>query len=302
MSTITGAHASPTIAVGDVSLTALLDVDVAFAVPIEQVFPGPAQEDWEASRSRYPEAFAADGAWRYIVTCYLLRIGDRRILVDTGCGSAALAFPSFIGVGGALQDRLAALDVSAEEIDTVLITHVHPDHVGGVMAPGGGEPTPAFPRARFVVPRQDWEAWRRPEVQEAFPVPYVGDTIAPLVATGAVELVEGEHRVAPQLTLLPTPGHTPGSSSVLIDSKGERALLVGDVWLHPAQVTDPSLGCAFDMEPEVARATRSSLAERIAAEGMVMGACHFPEPFGQLVRLERRHHWMPVARWSQDPA
>lgn len=302
MSTITGAHASPTIAVGDVSLTALLDVDIPFSAAVEQVFPGLEPHEWEAHRSRYPEAFADGGAWRYVVTCYLLRAGERRILVDTGCGSATLAFPSFIGVGGGLHERLAALDVSAQEIDTVLITHVHPDHVGGVLAPGAGEPAPAFPRARYLVPREDWEAWSRPEVQEAFPVPYVGDTIAPLVAAGAVDLVDGERPVAPQLTLLPTPGHTPGSSSVLIDSRGERAMLVGDVWLHPAQVTDPSLGCSFDMEPETARATRASLAERIADEGMVMGACHFPEPFGQLVRLERRHHWMPVTRWGDGAA
>ena len=63
-------------------------------------------------------------------------------------------------------------------------------------------------------------------------------------------------------------------------------------------MTDPSLACSFDMEPDTAVATRAALAERIADEGMVMGACHFPEPFGQLVRLEGRSHWMPVARWA----
>ena len=153
MTTTTGAPASPTITVGDVHLTALLDIDVAFPLPIEQVFTGLAPEDWEVNRTRYPEAFSADGGWRYVVTCYLLRAGDRCLLVDTGCGSAALAFPSFIQVGGALRDRLAAIDVSAPEIDTVVITHVHPDHVGGVLATDADEPSPAFPRARYLVPR-----------------------------------------------------------------------------------------------------------------------------------------------------
>ncbi len=300
MSTTTGAHASPTIAVGDLRVTALLDVDLPFPLAIDQVFTGLTTDEWDVHRSRYPDAFAAGGAWRYVVTCYLLRGGDRCVLVDTGCGAATLAFPSFLGIAGQLGERLAALDVSPEEIDTVVITHIHPDHVGGVMAPDGDGPAPAFPRARFLVPRGDWEAWSRPEVQEAFPFPYVGDTIAPLVASGAVNLVDGEHGVSPQLTLLPTPGHTPGSSSLLIDSGGERAVLVGDLWLHPSQVTDPSLACSFDMEPEIALATRAALAERITNEGMVMGACHFPEPFGQLVRLEGRHHWMPVARWGDD--
>jgi glyoxylase-like metal-dependent hydrolase (beta-lactamase superfamily II) len=298
MSTITGAHAAPTITVGDISVTALLDVDIAFNVPVDQVFPGLAEEEWEAHRSRYPEAFSAGGAWRYVVTCYLVRDGDSSVLVDAGCGSAALAFPTFIGPGGALRRRLAERGVPTEEIDTVVITHIHPDHVGGLVAGGEDGPARTFPRARLVLPRLDWDAWSRPDVQEAFPVPYVGDTIGPLVESGDAELVDGEHRLTRGLTLVPTPGHTPGSSSLLIVSGGERAMLVGDLWLHPAQVTEPDLACGFDMDVETARATRRAFAERIADEGMTFGACHFPEPFGQLVRLEGRHHWIPVTRWG----
>ncbi|HMN99126.1 MAG TPA: MBL fold metallo-hydrolase [Miltoncostaeaceae bacterium] len=297
----TNAPASPTVAVGDISITALLDVDLDFPLGIDQVFTGVSEAEWEGHRARCPGAFSADGGWRYVVTCYLLRGADRCVLVDTGCGARALAFPSFLGVEGQLGRRLAAVDVAPEEVDTVVITHIHPDHVGGLVTSGeGGDPGRAFPRARIVVPSRDWDAWRRPDVQEAFPVPYVGDTIGPLVEAGDVDLVDGEHDVSEHLRLLPTPGHTPGSSSLLIDSGGERAILVGDLWLHPAQVTDPAMRCAFDMEPEVARETRARLAERIGAEGLIMGACHFPEPFGELVRLEGRHHWMPVAHWRGD--
>jgi glyoxylase-like metal-dependent hydrolase (beta-lactamase superfamily II) len=296
----TAASASPTIAVGDVNVTALLDVDVPFSVPVEEVFPGHGADAWASHRERYPEAFGPEGAWRYVVTCYLVRAGGRCVLVDTGCGPSSLAFPGFIGTGGALPDRLAGLEVSPEEIDTVLITHVHPDHVGGVMTRGAGEPAPAFPRARVLLPRIDWETWSRREVQDAFPVPYVGDTIALLVESGSVDLIDGPQQLTPELALAPTPGHTPGSTSVLIDSGGERAILVGDVWLHPAQVTDPSLDCGFDMDRPTARRTRSALAERIAQEARTMGACHFPEPFGQLVRLDGRHHWMPTARWMRE--
>lgn len=288
-------HASPVITVGDVTVAALLDVDLDFPIPIDEVFPGATADQWEVRRSRHPEAFTGAGGWRYLVTCYVIHIGDRRILVDTGCGPASLAFPSFLGVAGRLRERLAAMDVSVDEIDTVVITHIHPDHVGGVLSRDGSGP--AFPRARFIVPRADWEAWRRPEVQEAFPVPYVGDTIAPLIESGRVDLVEGEHSLCREIILTPTPGHTPGSSSVVIDSGGDEALLVGDIWLHPSQVTEPSLACAFDMVPELAAATRAALAARIAERAALMGACHFPQPFGQIVRLEGRHHWIPVADW-----
>jgi glyoxylase-like metal-dependent hydrolase (beta-lactamase superfamily II) len=296
----TNAPASPTVGVGDISITALLDIDMAFPLGIDQVFTEVTAEEWEGHRARCPRAFSDDGGWRYVVTSYLLRGADRCILVDTGCGAASLAFPTFLGVEGQLGRRLAAIDVSPEEIDTVVITHIHPDHVGGVLTHENGGTQRAFPRARLVVPRSDWDAWSRPEVQEAFPVPYVGDTIAPLIEAGVVDLVGGEHDVSEHLRLLPTPGHTPGSSSLLIDSAGERAMLVGDVWLHPAQVTDPAMKCSFDMEPDVARETRAALATRISDEGLMMGACHFPEPFGELVRLEGRHHWMPVAHWRGE--
>ena len=293
----TNAPASPTVAVGDISITALLDVDLPFPLGIDQVFPDVPAEEWQGHRSRCPEAFSHDGGWRYVVTCYLLRGAGRCVLVDTGCGAASLAFPTFLGVEGQLGRRLAQMDVSPDEIDTVVITHIHRDHVGGVVNHEDGATERTFPNARLVVPRRDWEAWSRPDVQEAFPVPYVGDTVAPLIEAGVVDLVDGEYDVAKHLRLLPTPGHTPGSSSLLIDSAGERAILVGDVWLHPAQVTDPAMACSFDMEPGTARETRAALATRISAEGLIMGAGHFHDPFGELVRLEGRHHWMPVTRW-----
>jgi glyoxylase-like metal-dependent hydrolase (beta-lactamase superfamily II) len=296
----TNAPASPTVAVGDVSITALLDVDMPFPLGIDQVFTNVAAEEWEGHRTRCPEAFSEGGGWRYVVTSYLLRDADRCVLVDTGCGAGSLTFPAFLGIEGQLGRRLAGIDVSPEEVDTVVITHIHPDHVGGVLTHDGGAAERSFPNARLAVPRADWEAWSRPEVQDAFPFPYVKDTIAPLIDAGVVDLVDGEHDVSKHLRLLPTPGHTPGSSSVLIDSGGERALLVGDVWLHPGQVTEPSMECSFDMQPDVARETRAALATRITDEGLIMGACHFPEPFGELVRLEGRHHWMPVARWRDD--
>ena len=231
----TASHASPTIAVGDICVTALLDVDLAFPLPIEQVFTNVDAEEWEVHRARYPGAFSADGGWRYVVTCYLLQEGDRRVLVDTGCGAAALAFPAFLGVEGRLAARLSALGVSRDQIDTVVITHIHPDHVGGFVAPDRHSRRPPSPAPASSCRARDWETWRRPDVQEAFPFPYVGDTIAPLIDSGDVELFEGERSLSRGLTLLPTPGHTPGSSSLLIDSGGERAMLVGDGGSTPSR-------------------------------------------------------------------
>ena len=295
MTTVNTTSTFPTLSVGEVRITALLDVDVPFPMPIDDVFSCP-PEDWAAHESRHPEAFSPDGGWRYMVTCYLVETADRRVLVDTGCGPVSLAFPSFITAGGALSERLGQLDVGKDEIDTVVVTHIHPDHVGGMRTPDGG---PVFTRARYLVPAADWESWSRPETQESFPLAFVGETIAPLVAEGIVDLVDGERALSDELALFPTPGHTPGSSSLRVESGGEEAMLVGDVWLHPAQVSEPALGCAFDMDPELARATRSSMADQLAETGISVGACHFPEAFGEIVRLEGRNHWVPTSRWPR---
>jgi glyoxylase-like metal-dependent hydrolase (beta-lactamase superfamily II) len=283
-----------TISVGDTQITALLDLLLDFPMPLAQVFPGPSPADWAPHRERYPEAFGGDDVWRYFVHCYLVRSRGRTLLVDTGCGAARLAFPAFLGVEGRLERLLREQGVGSEDVEAVVITHVHPDHVGGSVTEADGEVRPAFPRARYLLHQADWETWTRPEVQEGFPFPFVDDTVARLDAAGALELHTGELALTDEISLLHTPGHTPGSVSVLIASAGERALLCGDVWLHPAQVTEPELPAAFDMDAETAAATRRTLTERIEAEGMTIGVCHFPAPFGQLVPLEGRRHWIPL--------
>jgi glyoxylase-like metal-dependent hydrolase (beta-lactamase superfamily II) len=294
MASTTLSGQAPAVAIGDVSVTALVDVDLDFPMGLDQVFPDVDEASWKPHRERYPNAFGLHGGWRYRVHCYLVRARDRTVLVDTGCGPASLAFPGFMGVEGVLPAQLRAAGTASGDIDTVLITHVHPDHVGGVLATEAT--APAFPRARYLVPRADVETWGRPEVREGFPIPFVGDTLDPLVELGVVDLVEGERAISRELTILSTPGHTPGHQSLLIRSAGESALLAGDVWLHPAQVTEPDWSSAFDMDAPAASRIRKSLAERIADEGMTVGVCHFPEPFGQLVRLEGRHHWIALAR------
>ena len=294
MASTTVGGSAPTVVIGDVGITAFVDVDLDFPMGLDQVFPDVEPAAWEPHRERYPSAFGSDGGWRYRVNCYLVRARDKTVLVDTGCGPSSLAFPAFMRAAGALTSRLAADGVGADEIDTVFITHVHPDHVGGVLAPDSPVPAPAFPRARYLIPRADVETWARREVRESFPIPFVGDTLDPLIELGVVDLVADEQAIGKELTIIQTPGHTPGHSSLLIRSAGDTALLVGDVWLHPAQVTEPTWAAAFDMDGPAATQMRTSLAQRIADHGMTIGVCHFPEPFGQLVRLEGRHHWIPL--------
>ncbi len=279
--------------VGAVEILALSDAVVDYPWPLEQLFPGVPADAWEPYRRRYPAAFGAPDMWRSNYGCYLLRSQGRTVLVDTGMGPAGAPLPSALQLpGGRLHELLQAAGVQPEQVEMVLLTHLHPDHVGGTVHQQDGAHRLAFPRARYLVHRADWEAFQRPEVQQHLPFPYVDETITPLQRLGALDLIAGDHPLTAELTTLHTPGHTPGHLSVLITSGDERAVLTGDVVVHPAQVTEPDWNLMFETDGEVARQTRHGLLARIEAEGMAVAAGHFPAPgFGRLVHLEGRRYW-----------
>jgi glyoxylase-like metal-dependent hydrolase (beta-lactamase superfamily II) len=210
-----------------------------------------------------------------------------------GPSSAPLA--ALFGQGGQLLDKLAAVGIRPEDVDTVVLGHLHPDHIGWNVLPHEDGYRLTFPRARYIVHRADWDAFHTPEVQAHFPFPFVDQLITPLQQLGALELIVADHALSPEIRLWHTPGHTPGHLSTLISVENERALIWGDVAIHPAQVTEPYLNAMFDMDGAVARATRAAVLDRVEAEGMTVAARHFPEPgFGQVVRLEGRRYWQAI--------
>lgn len=275
--------------VGNVEILILTDAECRFPVPLDQLFPGVALEQWEPYRQRYPSAFAAPDAWHVHYGCAVLRSGGRTILVDTGIGPDAVELLG--GAEGKLLDDLERHGVRRDEIDTVFMTHAHIDHVGWNLTAAG---QPTFPNARYVLHEADWAAARQLEsvvVQFGAP-PYVDRTLAPLEGLGILDLFAGEAPLTPEVTALPTPGHTPGHMCVLITSAGERAVLPGDAIVHPAQVSEPDWPFGFDSDTTQASVSRRQLLDRIEAEGMTLAACHFPHPgFGRLVRLEGKRYW-----------
>jgi glyoxylase-like metal-dependent hydrolase (beta-lactamase superfamily II) len=282
-----------------VEILALTDrraVDYPF--PLSEVFPDAPAEAWAPFRSRYPEAFGGPDTYRSHYGCYLIHSQGRTILVDTGAGSSAtnpeMAATFLGGVDGSLMDELQAAGVRPEDVDTVFLTHLHPDHVGWNLTPQQDEPPlPTFSKARYLIHQADWDAFLTPEVQAHFPFSYVKETVEPLQDLGALELLTGERALTSEVTAIPTPGHTLGHMSLLIASEGQRAIVMGDVAIHPAQVTELSWNSMFEMEPAQAIETRQHLLDRLEREDMTIAAGHFPPPgFGRLIRLQdRRRYW-----------
>jgi glyoxylase-like metal-dependent hydrolase (beta-lactamase superfamily II) len=281
------AHRSLT--VGGVQVTAVCDVTGDFPAPLERAFPAVPAAAWAPWRRRHPEAFSGTDHWRLRDWCFVVRARDRVVLVDTGVGGPGAPGATWIGTPGRLPEELAAAGVDPEEIDLVVLTHLHLDHVGWNLAWDGDRPRPRFPRARYLVQRADWELFgsRGDENdREAF-----DRCVAPLQGLGVAELLDGDRVLDRQLTLLHTPGHTPGSQSLLVASGDDAVLLWGDVANHPAQIGEPDWGPGSDVQPEVARQTRRRLLDRLETEAMWLAPAHFPEPFGTVIRVDGARRW-----------
>jgi len=277
------------IGVGDVQVTALCDVVGDFPAPLGEVFPGVDRDAWQPYRDRYPEVFAGTDAWRLHDHCYLLRSGGWTVLVDTGVGPASAPGARWIGTPGRLLDELREAGTGPSDVDTVVVTHLHLDHVGWNVVWEDDRPRPVFPRARYVVQRADWDVFADggdDDDRDAFE-----HTVRPLETLGVLDLASGDLPLTGELELLHTPGHTPGSQSVLVSSGGERAIFWGDVANHPAQVTETAWCSRADMDRGQADRTRQVLLDRIEAEGMTVSTAHFPEPYGHIVRVGGRRYW-----------
>jgi len=280
---------SRSLTVGTVQITAVCDVTGDFPAPLERAFPQVEAAAWAPWRQRHPKAFGGPGRWRLRDWCFVVRGRDRVVLVDTGVGGPGAPGATWIGVPGRLPQELAAAGVEPDEIDLVVLTHLHLDHIGWNLAWDGDRARPLFPRARYLVQRADWELFATygdEDDREAFV-----RCVAPLQALGVAELLEGDRTLDAELSLLHTPGHTPGSQSLLVRSAEEAALLWGDVANHPAQVGKPDWGPGSDVQPEVASGTRRRLLDQLESEGMWLAPAHFPEPFGTVTRVDGARRW-----------
>jgi glyoxylase-like metal-dependent hydrolase (beta-lactamase superfamily II) len=274
--------AENTVRVGNVEITSLSDGYLEFDSC--NFFPAVSAEQWQP----YEAHLAPGSKVRFNLASFILRSGGRTILVDTGLGPPPADAPA--SPWGELMKALQSHGVHVRDIDMVVMTHLHRDHVGWNLQRQGAGYAPTFPRARYWASRKDWEACRMEATRERFP--NAPSCVWPLQDLGLLELVDGEQALTPELTTLPTPGHTPGHMSIMITSQGQRGLILGDAAHNPAQVQETAWISRADMDPRQAGITRRQLMERLAREGTLVAAGHFPAPgFGKVVTAQGRRYW-----------
>jgi glyoxylase-like metal-dependent hydrolase (beta-lactamase superfamily II) len=279
-----------TIRVGHVEILSLSDGILEF--DLCNFFPTIPQEDWQT----YTAHLTPEHHVRLNLGSYLIRADGRTILVDTGMGPRPLDAPDM--PWGKLLDDFQANSVRPEEVDMVVMTHLHRDHVGWNLLSQNGKYAPTFPNARYWMSVKDWEVCHQPDVQEQR-FPNAPTCVWPLEELGLIEFMDGEQALTRELTAVPTPGHTPGHMSILVTSQGERALVLGDAAHSPAQLHETDWVSRADMDPAVTRQTRRTLMERLEREEIIVAAGHFPAPgFGKIVRLQGRRTWQVLEQIS----
>ncbi|MFN0160684.1 MAG: MBL fold metallo-hydrolase [Burkholderiales bacterium] len=232
-----------------------------------------------------PHFMNEEGRLRMSVHALVVETPSRRIVVDTCLGNdkEGRSVPHWNRLQTPFLADLAAAGYARESIDTVLCTHLHIDHVGWNTMLVDGRWVPTFPNARYLVARVEYEHWQtRTDAEQA---QIFADSVQPIFDAGLVDLVDTDHRVADEVQLVPTHGHTMGHVSIAIESEGASALITGDFVHRPCQMARPQWGSAVDHDPAAARATRATQFAALAGGPTLVIGTHFAAPTaGHVVR------------------
>jgi len=285
------------LSIGDVTVSKVIELDrsatpVGFMLPTSTPERIAAQRDWLGPELVDP----VTGNHKATIHSFIVRTPWHTVVIDTCVGNDKPRHgvePWHMRKGTYLQD-LAAAGVKPDDVDLVVCTHLHVDHVGWNTRLEGGRWVPTFPRATYIFARDEFEFWKQESVTGREEFGLIDDSVMPVVEAGKALLVASDHVIDDRLQFEPSPGHTPGHVNVRLRTKAGEAVFTGDMMHRPIQVAETDWNSRFCSDGALASKTRRAFVEKHADADVTILAAHFPVP-GRIVAPGGRVRFKPLA-------
>ncbi|HXA21998.1 MAG TPA: MBL fold metallo-hydrolase [Acetobacteraceae bacterium] len=265
--------------IGDVEVARIVEVN-AFEDNISMLLKDETAEFVKQYDWLRPHFATAEGLMKISFQAFVLRSRGKNVMIDTCIGAdRKREYDVFCNLKTSFLEDLAVAGFPAASIHAVLCTHLHFDHVGWNTHLVNGRWVPTFPQARYLFGKQEFDHWKLlRETGGYHNVEHLHDSIDPIVSAGLAEYIAADYRLTDEVSLFATPGHTPGHVSVLIQSRGEAAVITGDLMHHPIQLAEPLRHGNFDMDKAQGALTRRAFVERFGDSKVMVIGSHFCDP------------------------
>ena len=261
--------------IGDVTVTRVVEIEATGGM--SRVIPDAKRERLQEIPWMYPHFADENGRMRGAIHALIVETPDRTIMVDTCVGNdKERGNPAWNQLQTEFLGDMEKAGYVLDVIDTVLCTHLHIDHVGWNTMLVDGKWVPTFPKARYLIGQVEFAHWQADT--DVDQVAVMTDSVLPVFDADLVDLVETNHKISDEISLIPTVGHTPGHVSVMIKSNGEEAMITGDFIHHPCQFAHPEWSSSFDTDPVQSAQTRREIFDKYADTPTLIIGTHFATP------------------------
>ena len=274
-----------TVQIGDINISRVVEMEGPLMEPSMLLPDATAEGMAKHNGWLAPRFVAADGKLNMSIQTYVVKTRHHTILVDTCVGNdkQRSLFPDWNMMNGPYLQDLAGWGGNPDQVDYVLCTHLHLDHVGWNTQLVDGKWQPTFPNAKYLFAKKEWEFWKseyESGAEHAADGGSIADSVIPIVEANRAVLVDEDHAIDDQLYLSPSPGHTPGHVCLNLESNGKRAVMTGDMMHHPVQCSEPEWSSGFCVDPVASASMRRQFLEQHCDQDILVLAAHFLAPSG----------------------
>jgi len=278
--------------IGNIKITRVIEMEVAGGTKF--ILPQATPERILDMPWLIPHFADSEGKLVMSIHALVVETPNNKMIIDTCIGNdKQRSIPTWTNLKLPFLEDLQDAGYDRHEIDMVMCTHLHVDHVGWNTMLVGDEWLPTFPNARYLIGRKEYEYWDTADPGE-LNGGVMDDSVRPIFNAGLVDLVEMDHQVCEEIRFEPTTGHTPGHVSIHIESEGEEALITGDCIHHPCQIEKIEWASSADYDQEASTATRHQLMAKYADKDILIIGTHFATPTAGHLKSNGENYWLDI--------